>query len=306
MHSHVVEFLSVVFAHFNALSIIVRRCLKSLQVKSEALILFQLSRIRKWNTHTVQRTLGITKKKVIIWVIKEQNLHKFVLRTLMFWNEHRWNLMVFLAWHVIESLLHKEELFLIFSAKKLICIGEKSVPQTACLLSEVNKYTAEPSFGSTCNTSSRRAQISTEINIKLFTRMRIKRRDRWRYFLISLNFYQTIQESSPQTRFMFDIKKLLLINVLTFIPGETEDSRPVENCNRFARISSNSQRRSHSWLQQSRKYRTTCNTALLHSSVCYCFALLRFIMKLIYCGVLFLREFYITASWSIKWQLYGK
>ena len=31
---------------------------------------------------------------------------------------------------------------------KLICIGEKFVPQTACLLSEVNKYTAKLSFGS--------------------------------------------------------------------------------------------------------------------------------------------------------------
>ena len=57
----------------------------------------------------------------------------------MFQNEHWWNLIFFLAWHVIESLLHKEESSLIFSAKKLICIGEKSVPQTACLLSEVKK-----------------------------------------------------------------------------------------------------------------------------------------------------------------------
>ena len=31
---------------------------------------------------------------------------------------------------------------------------------------------------------------------------------RRRSFSISLNFYQTILESSPQTRFMFDIKKL--------------------------------------------------------------------------------------------------
>ena len=38
---------------------------------------------------------------------------------------------------MIESLLHKEESSLI-----LFCIGEKSVPQIACLLSEVNKYTA--------------------------------------------------------------------------------------------------------------------------------------------------------------------
>ena len=142
----------------------------------------------------------------------------------MFQNEHWWNLIFFLAWQVVESLLHKEKSSLIVSAKKLICIGEKSVPQTACLLSEVKKYTAELSFGSSRNTLSRRAQMSTEICTKLFTRRRIKRRDRRRSFSISLNFYQTILESSPQTRFMFDIlKKLLLINALTFIPGETQD-----------------------------------------------------------------------------------
>ena len=62
----------------------------------------------------------------------------------------------------------------IFS-KELICIGEKSVPQTACLLSQVNKYTAELSLGSSRNTFWRRAQMSTEICIKLFTRRRIKR-----------------------------------------------------------------------------------------------------------------------------------
>ena len=48
-------------------------------------------------------------------------------------------------------------------------------------------------------------------------------RERRRSLSISLNFYQTILESTPQTRFMLDIKKLLLINVLTFIPGETQD-----------------------------------------------------------------------------------
>ena len=81
MHSHVVEFLSVVSARFNVrptLSIIVRRCLKSLKVKSESYILFKHSRFRKWNAFTVQQTLGITKKKKI-WVIS-QNLHMFVLR----------------------------------------------------------------------------------------------------------------------------------------------------------------------------------------------------------------------------------
>ena len=75
---------------------------------------------------------------------------------------------------MIENLLHKGELSQIFSAKKLICVREKSVPQTACLLSEVNKYTAELSFGSLDYTLSRRAQMSTEICIKLFGGTRIK------------------------------------------------------------------------------------------------------------------------------------
>ena len=99
----------------------------------------------------------------------------------------------------------------IFKAKKLNCIGEKFVPQTVCLLSEVNRYTAELSFGSSCKTLLRRAQMSTEVCIKLFTRRRIKHRDRRRSLSISLNFYQTILESSPQTRFLFSIKKLLLL-----------------------------------------------------------------------------------------------
>ena len=63
----------------STLSIIVRQCLKSLKVKSEVSILFKLSRFRKWNTHTVQQTLGITKKR-IIWVISLQNLRTIVLR----------------------------------------------------------------------------------------------------------------------------------------------------------------------------------------------------------------------------------
>ena len=122
---------------------------------------------------------------------------------------------------MIESLLHNEESSLIFSAKKLICIGEKFVPQTVCLLSEVNRYTAEFSFGSSRNTLSRRAQMSTEVCLKLFTRTRIKRRDKQRRSpSIRLRFYQTILESSLQTRFLFDIKKLLLLitDALTLFP----------------------------------------------------------------------------------------
>ena len=186
----------------------------------------------------------------------------------MFRNEHRWNLIFFLAWHVIESLLHKE-LSLIFSAKKLICIGKTSVPQlTQCLLSDLNKRTAELSLGSSRNTLSRRAQMSTEICIKLFKRRRIKRRNRLRSFLISLNFYQTTLESSPQTRFMFDIKKFNIINRCANIYSWRNTGWPqaVENCDQFARIPLNSQSRSHYWLQHSRKYRCTVRSATLRYS----------------------------------------
>ena len=65
-------------------------------------------------------------------------LKKKICRSLFYVDVPKWTsvkLDLFLAWHVIESLLHKKELLLIFSAKKLICIGDKSVPQTACLFS---------------------------------------------------------------------------------------------------------------------------------------------------------------------------
>ena len=149
-------------------------------------------------------------------------------------------------------------------------------------------------FGSSRNILSRRAQMSTEICIKLFTRKRIQRRDRRLPSLLSsLSFYQTILESSLQTRFMFDIKEII-INRCANICSRRNTGRPVENCDRFAWIPSNSQRRSHCWLQQSRKYSTTCNFALLSNSVCYslcCVRLRHDHMKLIYCGVLFLEGF---------------
>ena len=58
--------------------------------------------------------------------------------------------------------------------------------------------------------------------------------------MITLNFYQTILESSLQTRFIFDIKEilLLLIDALTFIPRETQDDllRIVIDLPEFLRI----------------------------------------------------------------------
>ena len=178
--------------------------------------------------------------------------------------------------------------------KKLICIGEKSVPQTACLSSQVKKYTAEFSFGSSCNTLSRRAQMSTAICTKLFTRRRIKRRDRRRSFSISLNFHQTILESSPQTRFMFDIKKFLLINVLTFIPRETQDYplRIAIDLPEFCRIPKAGHITDYSKAESTGvEYDLQrCVTPQL-SFLLFRFVAFHYDMKLIYCGVLCLRRF---------------
>ena len=57
-------------------------------------------------------------------------------------------------------------------------------------------------------------------------------RDRQCSLSISLNFYQTILESSPQTRFMFDMKKLFLIQ-LANIYFRRNTGWAVENCDQY-------------------------------------------------------------------------
>ena len=124
--------------------------------------------------------------------------------------------------------------------------------------------------------------MSTEICTKLFTRRRIERRDRRRSFSISLNFYQTILESSLQTRFMFDIKKLSLIDALTFIPGETQDDplRIAIDLPKFRRIP----QACHSTDLQ------RCVTPQL-SLLLFRFVAFHYDIKLIYCGFFFLEGF---------------
>ena len=41
--------------------------------------------------------------------------------------------------------------------------------------------------------------------------------------MISLNFYETILELNLQTRFMFDIKEIIINRCANNIPGETQD-----------------------------------------------------------------------------------
>ena len=141
MHLHIVEFLSAVFARFNVTFYLEYHCTAVSEV----------SRGKKWSVNPFQ-TPKVQETEYTYSSANFRNYEKKITKklgyfsksahacfTLMFRNEHRWNLIFFLAWHVIESHFFKEESSLIFSAKKLICIGEKFVPQTACWWSEVNK-----------------------------------------------------------------------------------------------------------------------------------------------------------------------
>ena len=82
---------------------------------------------------------------------------------------------------------------------------------------------------------------------------------------------------------MFDIKKLLFINALTFIPGQTQDDllRIAIDLPEFRRI------------PKACRYSTTCSVALLHqlSLLLFRFVVFHYDMKLIYYRVPFLRRF---------------
>ena len=150
-----------------------------------------------------------------------------------------------------------------------------------------------------------RGQMSTEVCIKLFARRRIKRRDRRQSSLsISLNFYQTILGSSPQTRFLFDIKKLLLLLIIDALTLFPEKQRMTcwsicPNSVEFPKKVT---------LLVTVKQKVQCNlqccvTPVLHKSVCYslcCVSLRHDGMKLVYYGVLFLRRVYSKAAKHAK------
>ena len=139
MHLHIVEFLSAVFARFNVTFYLEYHCTAVSEVsrgKKWSVNPFQTPKVQETEyTYSSANFRNYEKKKKLGYFTKSAH----ACFTLMFRNEHRWNLIFFLAWHVIESHFLKEESSLIFSAKKLICIGERFVPQTACWWSEVNK-----------------------------------------------------------------------------------------------------------------------------------------------------------------------
>ena len=93
---------------------------------------------------------------------------------------------------------------------------------------------------------------------------------------------------------MFDIKKFLLINVLTFIPGGTQDYplRIAINLPEFGRIPKAGHITDYSKAESKGvEYDLQgCITPQL-SFLLFCFVAFHYDMKLIYSGVLFLRRF---------------
>ena len=93
---------------------------------------------------------------------------------------------------------------------------------------------------------------------------------------------------------MFDIKKLLLIDALTFIPGETEDDplRIAIDLPEFRRIPKAGHITDYSKAEGTGvEYDLQrCVTPQL-SFLLFRFVAFHYDMKLIYCGLLFLRRF---------------
>ena len=100
----------------STLSIIAWRCLKS-RGKKWSVNPFQTPEVQETEyTYSSANFRNYEKNKTKKLGYFTKSAHACF--TVMFRNEHRWNLIVFLAWHVIESHFFKEESSLIFSAKK--------------------------------------------------------------------------------------------------------------------------------------------------------------------------------------------
>ena len=148
----------------STLSILARRCLKSLEVKSEAEILFKLPRFRKRNTHTGQQTLEITKKKIGLF-------YKICTRLKLRWCSEMnigetWSFSLPGTWSKVPSSKKNRRWY--FRQRSWFALARSLFHKQ-----RVDDQKSINKFGSSRNILSRRAQMSTEICIKLFTTKRI-------------------------------------------------------------------------------------------------------------------------------------
>ena len=182
------------------------------------------------NTLVIQQTLGITKN--LFGLLKNKTCKNilFCISYLHWCSEmnigETWSILLPSTWLKVSSTKKKQIVNIVrarvYLARSLFhkqCNFNctfctlKSIKYSKALIWVVMQrfITMDPNVNSNLH----------KILYKKLKKYKIHRRQR--LFSISLSFYQTNLQSSPQSRYMFNIQKLLLIDALKFIPGETRD-----------------------------------------------------------------------------------
>ena len=166
MHSHVVEFLSAVFARFNVTFYLEYHCTAVSEVsrgKKWSVNPFQTPKVQETEYTYSSANFRNYKKNPKNWVIL-QNLHALVLRWCSEMNiGETWFFSLPGTWSKVTSPSPPQRRIVANIFGKEVDLHWREV----CSTNGVFK------FGSSRNILSRRAQMSTEICIKLFTRTRI-------------------------------------------------------------------------------------------------------------------------------------
>ena len=171
MHSHIVEFLSAVFARFNVTFYLEYHCTAVSEVsrgKKWSVNPFQTPKVQETEYTFSSGNFGNyeKKEKKIKWVIL-QNLHTLVLRWCSEMNiGETWSFSLPGTWSKVTSSKKNRRWY--FRQRSWFALARSLFHKQ-----RVDDQKSINKFGSSRNILSRRAQISTEICIKLFTRTRI-------------------------------------------------------------------------------------------------------------------------------------
>ena len=170
MHSHVVELLSAVFARFNVTFYLEHRCTAVSEVsrgKKWSVNPFQTLKVQETEyTYSSANFRNYKKKNQKYWVIL-QNLHTLVLRWCSEMNiGETWSFSLPGTWSKVTSSKKNRRWY--FRQRSWFALARSLFHKQ-----RVDDQKSINKFGSSRNILSRRAQMSTEICIKLFTRTRI-------------------------------------------------------------------------------------------------------------------------------------
>ena len=170
MHSHVVEFFSAVFARFNVTFYLEYHCTTVSEVsrgKKWSVNPFQTPKVQEMEyTYSSAKFRNYEKKKQKNWVIL-QNLHTLVLRWCSEKNiSETWSLSLAGTWSKVT--FSKKNRRWSFHQRSWFALARSLFHKQ-----RVDDQKSINKFGSLRNILSQRAQMSTEICIKLLKRMKI-------------------------------------------------------------------------------------------------------------------------------------